>query len=135
MCPAVSFSVANYAPSLTPALIAALPPTVPGVRARIVVGEPSQLKIMARLRWSRNGRSHTTDLGERSLDVPGTGNLRLALPSSLADELPRGTPVRLKLRIAAVPDSSPGCEPSVAHVSLRTQVIRVLASFQDRLQT
>jgi 6-phosphogluconolactonase (cycloisomerase 2 family) len=135
MCHAVSSSAANYAPSLTPALIAALPPTVPGVRARIIVDEPSQLRIIARLRWSRNGRFHTTDLGKRSLDAPGTGNLRLALPSSLADELPRETPVRLKLRIASIPDSSPGCEgPSVARVSLRTQVIRVLARFQDRLQ-
>jgi len=133
-CPAVSSSAANYVPSLTPALIVALPPTIPGVRARITVDEPSQLQITAKLRWTRKGKSRTTDLGERSLAASGSGNLRLALPSPLANDLPRGTPVTLRLRIAATPDSSPGCtDPAVERLSLRTQVVRVLASFQQRL--
>lgn len=133
-CPDVPSSIDNYAPSLTPAAITNLPPTVPGVRAKITVSEPSQLQIWAKLRWNRRGTWRTIDLGHRSLAAPGTGKLRLALPASVWDDLPRGSWVALRLRIAAAPDSSPGCtDPTVEHISLRTQVGRVLASFQPRL--
>ncbi len=131
-CPPVAVTVGNYTPS--PNAFAAtaageLGPTVPGVRARITITEPSRLLIGARLRWVRNGLGRSVDLGARSLGSPGTRNIRLGLPASLADDLPRGTPVTLKLRVTARPTSAPGCtDASLERLSLQTQVIRVLAS-------
>jgi 6-phosphogluconolactonase (cycloisomerase 2 family) len=136
-CPSVSVSVSNYTPSPSAAAATAageLGPTVPGVRAKITTAEPSRLQIAARLRWVRSGQPRIVDLGARSVANPGTRNLRLALPNSLADDLPRGTPVTLKLRIRARPNSAPGCTgATVEHISLQTQVIKVLAS-APRLQ-
>jgi 6-phosphogluconolactonase (cycloisomerase 2 family) len=131
-CPPVSLAASNYTPS--PSAFAAtsageLGPTVPGVRAKITIDEPSRLQIAARLRWVRNGQLRTVRLGVRSVANAGMRNLRLALPASLADDLSRGTPVTLKLRIRGRPDSAPGCTgPTVEHLSLQTEVVRVLAS-------
>lgn len=133
-CSPVSSSVSNYAPTLTPAIIAALPPTVPGVRARITVDRPAQLLITAKLYWKQKDSQRSIDLGERSIAALGTGNLRLALPQSRWDDLPRGLDVTLRLKVQANPSSDPGClASSVERLALRTQVIRVLASTQTRL--
>jgi 6-phosphogluconolactonase (cycloisomerase 2 family) len=131
-CPLVAVAVSNYTPS--PAAFAAtaagqLGPTRPGVRAKVTIDQPSQLLIAARLRWTQDGRPHSVDLGARAIASQGMRNLRLALPRSLGDELPRGTPVNLALRIVANPDSAPGCSsPSVQRLTLATEVVRVLAS-------
>jgi 6-phosphogluconolactonase (cycloisomerase 2 family) len=130
-CPAVHISLDNYTPTevgTAATLSGDLGRTVPGIRARVRIAEPSQLQIVATLRWTRNGKPNSVDLGARTLANAGTRTLRLALPGSLADDLPRGTPVTLKLTVAAIPHSSPGCkDPAVQHLGLRTQVIRVLA--------
>jgi hypothetical protein len=101
---------------------------VPGIRARVRIAEPSKLQIAATLGWTRKGNANTVDLGARTLANAGTRTLRLSLPGSLANDLPRGTPVTLKLTVTALPDSALGCtDPVVQHLGLRTQVIRVLA--------
>jgi DNA-binding beta-propeller fold protein YncE len=131
-CSTVHVSVTNYTPTEvgTSATVAGkLGPTVPGIRARIRIAEPSQLQIAATLRWTRKGKPNTVDLGARTLANAGTRTLRLALPGSLVDDLPRGTPVTLKLTVAAFPDSSPDCkDQTVQRLGLRTKVIRVLAA-------
>ena len=130
-CPEVHVSVSSYAP--TPAGIAATiagerGPTVPGVRARFTVPEPSQLQIVTTLRWQQEGRGRRVELGARTVGDPGMRNLRLALPQSLADDLPRGTSVKVRFRVAALPDSAPVCVPEVQRLSLRTRIVKVLAS-------
>jgi DNA-binding beta-propeller fold protein YncE len=131
-CPSIGFSVANYTPGPAGTAAAAngsLGPTVPGVRARISVAQPSQLQIEARLRWNRNGQPRTVGLGGATVVNSDTRNLRLALPDSLTDDLPRGTSVILRLRVTAYPLTSRDCiGPTVDQRSLRTQVGKVLAN-------
>ncbi len=101
---------------------------VPGVRARIVVAQPSNLQIAATLKYNLNGKSHTADLGSVLLENPGTRNLRLALPSALRESLPVGTKVRLLLQIAAAPvASSPCAAPQYRKLAFKTKVVNVLA--------
>jgi len=130
-CPDVHISLDPYTPTevgTAATLSGDLGRTVPGIRARVRIAEPSQLQIVATLGWTRKGKLNTVDLGAQTLANAGTRTLRLGLPGSLADDLPRGTPVTLKLTVAALPNSSPGCkDPAVQHLGLRTQVIRVLA--------
>lgn len=96
---------------------------VTGVRARIEVDRPARLAITARVRWrDRQGR-RSARLGRDLLANPRAATLRMAIPGSLADELPRGKAVTLKLRVAAYPESAPGCvDPRVERLSLRTRV-------------
>ncbi len=130
-CPEVHVSLANYTPTdvgTAQTVAGNLGPTAPGIRARISIAEPSTLQIAATLGWRRRGRWTTVDLGASNVANAGTRVLRLALPASLVDNLPRGTRVTLKLTVAALPDASPGCmDPAVQHLALRTKVIRVLA--------
>ena len=105
-CPAVHMSLDNYTPTevgTAATLSGDLGRTVPGIRARVRIAEPSQLQIAATLGWTRKGKLNTVDLGAHTLANAGTRTLRLALPGSLADDLPRGTPVTLKLTVAAPP--------------------------------
>jgi hypothetical protein len=96
---------------------------VPGVRARITVATAAQLEIEASLRFKRDGRVRTVDLGSHSLGNPGARNLRLALPGSLRKVLPLRTKVTLKLKISA----ATGCgNPQVIRRSIRTRVVKVL---------
>jgi hypothetical protein len=57
----------------------------------------------------------------------------MALPASLRQALPVGSPVRLSLRISAVADSSPHCTfPSlIATKTLKVKVVKVLVSGQS----
>jgi len=99
-----------------------------GVRARISVDEPAQLEIKPTLTWKRHGRLRTKRLATRDLSNPGVRDLELTRPESLARKLPRGSRVKLRLKVTAHPDSSPGCEdPTVKQLSLRTRVVRLPA--------
>jgi 6-phosphogluconolactonase (cycloisomerase 2 family) len=130
-CPTVPISVDPYIPGPTGTTKTAnglLGPTVPGLRVKITVAEPSLLQIHALLRWDRNGSPRSVYLGGRSLADPSMRNLRLALPASLATQLPRGTQVTIRFTIIAAPNSAPGCaDPVVQRVSVRTTVVKVLA--------
>jgi hypothetical protein len=101
---------------------------VPGVRARIAVAQPSDLQIAATLKYTLNGKVHTADLGSVLLENPGARNLRLALPSSLRENLPFGTKVRLLLQIAAAPVAdSPCAAPQHRKLTFKTKIVNVLA--------
>ena len=101
---------------------------VKGVRARIHVGEPSSLAIATTLIYRRNGKTHRVDLGSTSLEDPGTRNLRVAIPASLREVLPLGTPVRLALTVSAVPAGGNPCGGGAkqSHLAVKAKVVRVL---------
>ena len=100
---------------------------VPGVRARIHVGAPSNLEIAATLKYRLNGQSHSVDLGTSSLEDPGTRNLRVAIPAAVREVLPLGTKVHLALVISAVPAGSTSCtEAKQSRLGLKTKVVKVL---------
>jgi 6-phosphogluconolactonase (cycloisomerase 2 family) len=128
-CPSVSSSVSSSGHTRGRVAGAASQSRRAGVRARLIVDQPSLVRVRAKLAWHRRGRSRKTNLGVRILPVSDSAQLRLALSRALADDLPLGAPVRLQLKITATADSSPGCvKPPVDRHSLRTRVVRVRAS-------
>jgi hypothetical protein len=101
--------------------------TVPGVRARITVGSPSQVSVAATILYKQGGKRRSADAGTWSLKVKDARNLKVPLPSSLRSQLPVGSSVGVSLRIAATPKAS-GCggAPKTATKNLRLKVVRVL---------
>lgn len=121
-CTLVSASAATFTPTPKTGRL------IPGVRAMITVGAPSQLQVEASLAYKRDGRVHAVPLGSHDLHVSSSGKLRLLLPAGLRSALALGSKVNVKLRISATPDSLPGCAPpSVSTRSFKAKVVRVLS--------
>jgi hypothetical protein len=94
------------------------------VRAMLRVEQPAGLEVEVLLRYRRDGRVRSADLGRKSFSVQEARGLRLALPASLAEQLPHGTPVTLKLRVTAHPRAFPVCvDPRTDLLTARTRVV------------
>lgn len=121
-CTLVSASAATFAPTPRAGRL------IPGVRAMITVGTPSQLQVEAGLTYKVDGKVRSVALGSHALHASPSGKLRLALPAGLRSPPALGTRVNVKLRISATPDAIAGCAPpSVSTRSFRARIVRVLA--------
>lgn len=102
-------------------------PTVPGVRAKITVAQPSQLKIDASVDFKQGGKTRHADLGTLSKQTLGTNKVRIPLPKNLRGTLPLGKKVTLNLVITATPFSASTCaKPTVTSKTVNTRVVHVL---------
>ena len=126
ICTAVSASPSaeSYVPSPKPGA------TVPGVRARITVGVPSNVEVAATLSYQWAGKRHSVAAGEYSMSVASKQNLRIPLPSALRAKLPVGSKVGVSLRIGATPVTTAGCggTPSTSVNHLKLKVVKVLTA-------
>lgn len=106
--------------------------TVPGVRARITVGTPSNVQVAATFEYKDGGKLRTVDGGTYSMSVGAKRNLRIAIPSSLRTQMPLGATARVALRIAATPADAGPCTTSTTTktAKLKLKVVKVLT---DRL--
>ncbi|HEV7769263.1 MAG TPA: hypothetical protein VGO66_01250 [Solirubrobacterales bacterium] len=122
-CTLVSASAATFAPTPRAGRL------IPGVRAMITVGTPSQLQVEASLTYKVDGKARSLALGSHALHASPSGKLRLSLPAGLRSAPTLGTRVNVKLWISATPDGLAGCAPpSVSTRSFKARVVRVLAS-------
>jgi hypothetical protein len=122
-CALVTASAGTFTPAPRPGKL------VPGVRAMITVGAPSQLNVDASLTYRLKEKTRSVPLGSHSLHASPTGKLRLPLPASMRSAPAPGTKVRVTLRISATPDDLPGCSPpTVSLRSFKAKVVRVLGS-------
>jgi len=99
--------------------------TVPGVRVRLHVSHPAHLDVQATLDYSSDGPRYS-GLGSLSVQVKHFRRVRFAIPNSLRDILPVGTPVKVKLKIHATPTPGTGCPATSSHRTLHVKVVRVL---------
>jgi DNA-binding beta-propeller fold protein YncE len=97
---------------------------VPGVRVRLATSAPARLDVTATLLWSKDGGG-SAGLGKVSAVVKHWRRIRFPIPANLRDELPLGTPVKVKLTIASHPLED-GCSGAVTHRTLKVKVVKVI---------
>lgn len=120
-CAPVATSAATFTPTPRRGKL------VPGVRALITVGAPSQLEVAARLTYKLNGRTRNVDLGSHSLHASRSTKLRLPLPTGPNPTPALGTRVKVRLRIATTPDGPSDCTPASPSLStFGARVVKVL---------
>lgn len=118
-CPAVTGNASSFTPRIRPGHV------VPGVRVRLAVGTPSRLDVKAKLLWSLPAGSGNANLHSLSVNVKHWRRIRFALPASLRDTLPLGTPVTLQLTITTSPLGGPACAGTTTHKTLHVHVVKV----------
>jgi streptogramin lyase len=122
-CSLVAATAGTFTPPPRPGKL------IPGVRAMITVGAPSQLNVDASLTYRAKGKTRNVALGSHSLHASPTGKLRLPLPASMRSAPALGTKVKVTLKISATPDNLPSCAPpSLSVRSFKAKVVRVLGS-------
>ena len=119
-CPTVKGNASSFVPKLRSSHV------VPGVRIRLAVSAPARLSVTSTLLWSKDGDRGSARLRKVNVNVDRWRRIRLALPVSLREKLPLGTPVKVKLRIAATPKDASGCTGGVAKRTLSVKVVKVI---------
>lgn len=119
VCSKVMAKATSFKPKFRPG------PVVPGVRVRLAAGQPSVLSVKATLLWQEAGKARTTGLGSLTVDINRWRRVRFAIPASLRDQLPLGTPVSVKLRISATPKGQNGCSATLTNRTIQASVVEV----------
>lgn len=125
VCPRIEASAATFVPTPRPGKI------VPGVRAKVSVSAPAEVRVDPTLIYKRGGKQAKVALPSTSFHAAATQKLRLALPAKVRALLPVGTSVRLSLRIEARPDAGSPCggwAATTKQTSFKAKVVKVLTS-------
>jgi YVTN family beta-propeller protein len=119
-CPRLKGKATSFVPKLRSAHV------VPGVRVRLAVSAPARLSVTSTLIWSVDGGSGSVPLRKVKANVNRWRRIRLAIPASLREKLPYGTPVTLKLRISVQPRNGSTCAGGVTKRPLKLHIVKVI---------
>lgn len=118
-CPKATGSASSFVPKFRSSHV------VPGLRVRLATTSPAHLVVTGTVRWSDKGHKRSYQLEKRSFDVKHFRRIRYTIPGKLRGSLPLGTPVTVKLHLAATPLES-SCSGSPNDSTLHIKVVKVI---------